>query len=75
MVIGIKRIFAILGCLCLVVLGGYLVFSRWAIRRETMALFDIARNRPVIVELAVLWDSEVQADAGLITLPVAIVSY
>ena len=75
MVIGMKRAFAIIGCLCLVVLGGYLAFSRWAIRHETLALFDVARNRSVTVELAVLWDSEVRADAGLITLPVAIVSH
>jgi hypothetical protein len=75
MVIGMKRAFVILGCLCLVVLGGYLAFSRWAIRHETLALFDVARNRPVTVELAVLWDSEMRADAGLIRLPVAIVSH
>jgi hypothetical protein len=69
-----KRVFVILGCLCLVILAGYFAFSRWAIRHETLNLLDVARNRAVTVEVTVLRDFETRADAGFITLPVAILS-
>lgn len=69
-----KRVLVILGCLSLVILSGHFAFSRWAIRRETLDFFDAARNRPVSVEITMLRDSEMRADAGLIILPVAILS-
>ncbi len=61
-----KRIFVILCCLGLVILGGYLALSRWAIRHETLDLFDAARNRAVAVEITVLRFSELRADTGLV---------
>jgi hypothetical protein len=70
-----KRAFVILCCLGVLALGGYLAFSRWAIRSETLNLFDVARNRAVAVEIVVLRDSELRADTGLVTLPVAIISH
>jgi hypothetical protein len=71
---GMKRVLVILGCMCLVILSRYFAFSRWAIRQEALDFFDTARSRPVSVEITVLRDSEMRADAGLITLPVAILS-
>jgi len=54
---------------------GYLSFSRWAIRHDEVMLFDAARGRPVAVEIAVRRDTEMQAEAGLRVLPVAIVNH
>ena len=69
-----KRAFAILACLCLLAVGEYYVVSKWAIRHETLNLFDKARQRPVAVDLAVSRDYEVKADNGFNKLPIAIIS-
>ncbi len=69
-----KRALAILACLCLLAGGEYVAISKWAIRHETLNLFDTARQRPVSVDLAVRWDYEMKADNGLWKLPVAIIS-
>jgi hypothetical protein len=43
------------------------------IRHETITFYDASRdNRPVAVEIAVRRDKEIQANAGLIKLPVAV---
>ncbi|NVN84879.1 MAG: alpha/beta fold hydrolase [Rhodopseudomonas sp.] len=55
--------------------GAYFSFSKWAIRHETLALYDSSRNRPIAVDIAVRWDVEMKADAGMTELPVAIVSH
>jgi pimeloyl-ACP methyl ester carboxylesterase len=68
------RIFIILCGLCLILLGGYFAFSRWAIRHDTLALFDVSRDRVVSLDISVLRDSERRAAAGLVKLPVAIIS-
>jgi hypothetical protein len=68
------RIFIILGCFCLILLAGYFAFSKWAIRHETQDLFDVARGRPVSLDITVLRDSERRAAVGLVKLPVAIIS-
>jgi hypothetical protein len=69
-----KRAFAILACLCVLAAGEYYAISKWAIRHETLNLFDKARQRPVSVDLAVRWDYEMKADNGFNKLPVAIIS-
>jgi hypothetical protein len=69
-----KRAFAILACLGLLAVGEYFVASKWAIRHETLNLFDAARHRPVSVYVAVRPDYKVKADNGLWKLPVAIIS-
>ncbi|MGO8908123.1 MAG: alpha/beta hydrolase [Bradyrhizobium sp.] len=69
-----KRAFATLACLCLLAGGLYVAASKWAIRHETLDLFDTARSRPVSVDLAVRRDYEMKADAGYWKLPVAIIS-
>jgi hypothetical protein len=55
---------------------GYLTAAKWAIRHETITFYDASRdNRPVPVHIAVRRDREMQADAGLITLPVAVLNH
>ena len=69
-----KRGLAVFACLCVLSAGLYVGLSKWAIRHETLNLFDQARQRPVSVDLAVRRDYEMRADAGEWKLPVAIIS-
>jgi hypothetical protein len=71
-----KRGIAILLSLCVLVTAAYFTVSKWAIRHETLTFYDPARdNRPVAVDIAVRREKEVQANAGMITLPVAILNH
>src|SRR3979411_813091 len=71
-----KRGIAILLSLGVLVTVAYFTASKWAIRHETLAFNDPARgNRPVAVDVAVRRDKEMQASAGMITLPVAILNH
>jgi hypothetical protein len=71
-----KRGIAVLVSLGALVTVGYFTASKWAIRHETLTFYDPARdNRPVAVDIAVRRDKEMQADAGMITLPVAILNH
>ena len=71
-----KRGIAVLLSLCVLVRSRYFTASKWAIRHETMTFYDPARdNRLVAVDIAVRRDKEMQADAGMITLPVAILNH
>src|SRR6478735_12234602 len=69
-----KRVFALLACTCVLAGGAYFAGSKWAIRHETLNLFDAARQRPVAVDLAVRRDYEMKANEGYWKLPVAIIS-
>lgn len=69
-----KRAFAVLGFICILAGGLYVAASKWAIRHETLDLFDAARARPVSVDIAVRRDYEMKANAGYRRLPVAIIS-
>ena len=69
-----KRVFAILAFLCALGVGEYFLVSRFAIRHETLALFDASRQRPISVDLAVRRDYETKANLGLWKLPLAIIS-
>jgi len=69
-----KRAFAILACLCVLAAGEYLAISKWAIRHETLNLYDAVRQRPVSVDLAVRRDYEMKANNGFQRLPIAIIS-
>ena len=69
-----RRALAILACLCVLAAGEYFAISVWAIRHETLNLFDATRQRPVSVDIAVRRDYEMKADNGLWKLPVAIIS-
>jgi hypothetical protein len=71
-----KRGIAILLSLSALVTVAYFTASKWAIRHETLTFLDPARdNRPVAVDIAIRWDKEMQAKAGMITLPVAILNH
>jgi len=56
--------------------AAYFTISKWAIRHETVTFYDASRdNRPVAVDLAIRRDKEMQANAGMITLPVAVINH
>jgi hypothetical protein len=70
-----KRGIAVLACACALAAGTvYFAVSKWAIRHDTLDLFDAARQRPVAVDLAVRRDYEMRANDGDWKLPVAIIS-
>ncbi len=71
-----KRGIAILLSLAALVTVAYFTASKWAIHHETLTFYDPARgDRPVPVDVAVRRDKEMQANAGMITLPVAILNH
>jgi hypothetical protein len=71
-----KRGITILVSLLALATVAYFTASKWAIRHETLTFYDQTRgNRPVAVDIAVRFDKEMQADAGLIKLPVAILNH
>ncbi|MHC2536768.1 alpha/beta fold hydrolase [Bradyrhizobium diazoefficiens] len=54
----------------------YFTASKWAIRHETVTFYDASRdNRPVPVDIAIRRDKEMQANAGMITMPVAVINH
>jgi hypothetical protein len=71
-----KRGIAILVSLGVLMTVAYFTASKWAIRHETVTFNDPARdNRPVAVDIAVRFDKEMQADAGMIKLPVTVLNH
>jgi hypothetical protein len=70
-----KRGLIVIACLSVVAAGAYLSFSKWAIRHETLALFDSERNRAIAIDVAVRRDAEMKAEAGMTELPIAIISH
>src|SRR3954468_9627296 len=71
-----KRGIAILLSLSALLVVAYFTANKLAIRHETIAFHDPERdNRLVAVDIAVRWDKEMQADAGLIKLPVAVLNH
>ncbi len=71
-----KRGIAVLVSVGALVTVAYFTASKWAIRHETITFLDPARdNRPVEVDIAVRRDKELQAEAGMIKLPVAILNH
>lgn len=70
-----KRPLIVFCGLSAVAAAAYFSFSHWAIKHETLSFYDASRNRPIAVDLAVRRDAEMKAEAGMVTLPVAIVSH
>ena len=67
---------AVLLSLTVLVTLGYFTASKWAISHVTISFHDPARDdRLVAVDVAVRRDKEMQANAGMITLPVAILNH
>jgi hypothetical protein len=54
----------------------YFTASKWAIHHEMLTFYDAScGNRPVAVDIAIRRDKELQANAGMIKLPVAILNH
>jgi hypothetical protein len=70
-----KRGIIVFLLLCIPVVVAYFTASKWAIHHETVSFYDSARHRPVDVDIAVRRDTEMRANAGMITLPVAILNH
>jgi pimeloyl-ACP methyl ester carboxylesterase len=71
-----KRGIGVLLSLCVLTAAAYFTASKWAIRHETITFRDPSRdNRPVAVDIAVRRDKEMQANADMISLPVAILNH
>jgi hypothetical protein len=71
-----KRGITVLLSLTVLVAVAYFTANKWAIRHETIAFHDAERdNRLVPVNVAVRRDKEMQANAGMIKLPVAIINH
>src|ERR1700685_3880825 len=71
-----KRGIIVLLSLCVVLIGGYFSASKWAIYHRTVTFYDLLRDdRPITIDIAVRRDRELEATAGLITLPVAILNH
>jgi hypothetical protein len=70
-----KRGIIVFLLLCIPVVVAYFTASKWAIHHETVSFYDSARHRPVDVDIAVRRDAEMRANAGMITLPVAILNH
>lgn len=70
-----KRGICILLGLFAVAVVAYFTASKWAIRHETLSFYDVERDRPIVVGVAVRRDKEMSANAGLSVLPVAIVNH
>jgi hypothetical protein len=70
-----KRGILVLLSLCALSVAAYFTASKWAIRHETVTLYDSARGRPVGVDIAVRRDKDMQANAGMLKLPVAVLNH
>jgi len=71
-----KRGLAVLFSVGVVAALGYFTASKWAIHHQSMTFYDADRdNRPVAVDIAVRRDKEMQADAGMLKLPVAVINH
>jgi pimeloyl-ACP methyl ester carboxylesterase len=71
-----KRGIAVLLTVGTVMVAGYFTASKWAIKHESMTFYDASRdNRPVPVDIAVRRDKEMQANAGMIKLPVVVFNH
>lgn len=71
-----KRGIAVLVCVSALCGIAYVTASKWAIKHETITFYDASRdNRPVPVDIAIRRDKEMQANAGMITMPVAVINH
>ena len=71
-----KRGIVVLLSVGAVATAAYFTLSKWAIRHETVTFYDASRdNRPVAVDIAVRRDKEMQANAGMLKLPVAVLNH
>jgi hypothetical protein len=72
---GMKRGVTVFVSICVLAFVAYFTASKWAIHHETMTFYDATRGRPVAVDVAIRRDKEMQANAGMLVLPVAILNH
>src|SRR6201991_16979 len=71
-----KRGITVLLSVSALLVVGYFTASKWAIRHQSITFYDAERdNRPVAVDIAVRRDREMQAEAGMSKLPVAVLNH
>jgi predicted alpha/beta-hydrolase family hydrolase len=71
-----KRGITVLLSVGAVMVAGYFTASKWAIKHESLTFYDASRdNRPVPVDIAIRRDKEMQANAGMIKLPVVVFNH
>jgi hypothetical protein len=71
-----KRGIAVLLSVGALVTLAYFTASKWAISHQSITFYDAERdNRPVAVDIAVRRDREMQAEAGMLKLPVAVLNH
>jgi alpha/beta hydrolase fold len=71
-----KRGITVLVSVSILTAAAYFTASKWAIHHETLRFHDASRdNRLVEVDVAVRRDKEMQADADMIRLPVAVINH
>src|ERR1700743_1498432 len=71
-----KRGLAVLLSVGVVATLAYFTASKWAIHHESLTFYDSERDtRPVAVDVAIRRDKEMQADAGMLKLPVAVINH
>jgi hypothetical protein len=70
-----RRVGIVLACILVIALAGYFSFAKWGVRHQTLDFTDTTRNRVIDVDVAVRWDTDMKARAGMITMPVAILSH
>jgi Chlorophyllase enzyme len=71
-----KRGITVLLSVSALLVVGYFTISKWAIRHQSITFYDAERdNRPVAVDIAVRRDREMQAEAGMLKLPVAVFNH
>jgi alpha/beta hydrolase fold len=71
-----KRGIAVLVSVGALITVAYFTVSKWAIHHQALTFYDASRdNRPVAIDVAVRRDRQMQADAGMIKLPVAIINH
>jgi pimeloyl-ACP methyl ester carboxylesterase len=71
-----KRGIAVLLSVGALVALAYFTASKWAISHQSVTFYDADRdNRPVAVDIAVRRDRQMQAEAGMLKLPVAVLNH
>jgi Chlorophyllase enzyme len=71
-----KRGIAVLVSVGALITVAYFTVSKWAIHHQALTFYDTSRdNRPVAIDVAVRRDRQMQADAGMIKLPVAVINH
>jgi pimeloyl-ACP methyl ester carboxylesterase len=71
-----KRGIAVLLSVGALVTLAYFTASKWAISHQSITFYDAERdNRPVAVDIAVRRDKAIQAEAGILKLPVAVLNH